>query len=105
VRERSDATEADRAAILAAVADYMESWLDGDAERMASCLHPQLVKRAVDHEAGGWVIDDMTRDDMVAATAAGRGRQHDRPYAIVRPANPPRRSDRRTPEGRPLCPP
>jgi len=27
--------------------DYVESWVDGDARRMAACLHPDLVKRAV----------------------------------------------------------
>ena len=42
----------DREAIVGAATDYVESYLDGDAARMASCLHPRLAKRrADDHEA------------------------------------------------------
>jgi Putative lumazine-binding len=73
---------ADRAAILAASVDYIEAWLDGDHERMARCLHPELVKRAVgygDQARGPW-IETMTRDDMVAETAQGDGRGMARPY-------------------------
>ena len=48
--------------------DYVESWIDGDAERMASCLHPDLVKRSVlDHDAaeGGFVEDTFASMTMV----------------------------------------
>jgi putative lumazine-binding protein len=68
----------DREKILASARDYIEGWLDGDAERMARCLHPALVKRealAVDPSA-----ESMTRDQMIAATRAGRGTKLDRPY-------------------------
>ena len=42
----------DREAIVGATTDYVESYLDGDAARMASCLHPALAKRRVnDHES------------------------------------------------------
>lgn len=37
----------DRDRVIGATTDYVESWLDGDAERMASCLHPSLAKRTV----------------------------------------------------------
>ena len=38
----------DRDAIAGAATDYVESYIDGDAERMASCLHPALAKRRAD---------------------------------------------------------
>ncbi|MEP7203635.1 MAG: nuclear transport factor 2 family protein [Ilumatobacteraceae bacterium] len=76
----TDLTEADRDAILASACDYIESWLDGDADRMAGCLHPGLAKRAVYFKDGEPVIDETTRDDMVTATAAGHGRKYQRPY-------------------------
>jgi hypothetical protein len=80
----AEVDDADRAAILAASVDYIEAWLDGDHERMARCLHPDLVKRAVgygDQARGPW-IDTMTRDDMVAETGEGRGRGMARPYDV-----------------------
>jgi hypothetical protein len=66
---------ADREAILATSADYIESWLDGDANRMAHCLHPELVKRSPSTSPGAGVgrIETLTRDDMIAATAKGPG--------------------------------
>jgi len=72
----------DRDLILVAARDYIESWLDGDADRMARCLHPDLVKRSVevDAESGGAVVETMSREDMVTATAAGYGRRYARPY-------------------------
>jgi hypothetical protein len=76
---------ADRDAILAAAVDYIESWLDGDSERMGRCLHPELVKRAVvtsDPEKGPW-IETLSRDDMVAETAQGHGRGLERPYDVA----------------------
>ena len=74
----------DRAAILATSADYIESWIDGDPERMARCLHPALAKRAVyrDKATGELMIDESPRDGMVEWTAAGEGRQYSRPYDL-----------------------
>jgi hypothetical protein len=43
----------DRAAITAAVEDYVQGWYQADAERMARCLHPQLLKRLVRAEPDG----------------------------------------------------
>jgi hypothetical protein len=69
--------------IVAAARDYIESWLDGDAERMAGCLHPELVKREVEVDGTGPPrVDTMSRDDMVAATEKGYGRRYERPYEI-----------------------
>ncbi len=77
-----DIETADRAAILGAAADYIESWLDGDTDRMARCLHPELVKREVEYGDPQSVptVETLTRDDMVEATAQGYGRRYERPY-------------------------
>jgi Putative lumazine-binding len=37
----------DMEAVTQAATDYIESWLDGDNDRMAACLHPALAKRRV----------------------------------------------------------
>lgn len=79
----------DREAIRASAVDYIEAWLDGDPERMARCLHPGLVKRslgeAVEADAGeaGCAIDTVGREEMVAATAEGRGTRYARPYEVA----------------------
>jgi hypothetical protein len=74
----------DREKILAAAADYIESWLDGDAERMARCLHPDLAKRSVESGpgGGGCTIDNLSREEMIQATAEGRGKKYARPYEV-----------------------
>lgn len=67
--------------ILASATDYIESWLDGDAERMARCLHPDLVKR--ESLEADPTAETMTRDDMIQATGRGSGRKLDRPYLVT----------------------
>jgi hypothetical protein len=48
--------------------DYIESWYTGDAARMRSCLHPDLVKR--------FVMRDPARETTVLrTTSADRMRQ------------------------------
>ena len=68
--------EADHAAVMAAATDYIASWLDGDADRMARCLHPALAKRAVtrDPGTGESIVDESPYDDMVEGARAGWGR-------------------------------
>jgi hypothetical protein len=48
----------DLAAITETARDYIESWLDGDGDRMRRCLHPDLVKRTVERDAGSgeWTL-------------------------------------------------
>jgi hypothetical protein len=76
-------TDADREAIVASARDYIESWLDGDAPRMARCLHPELAKRSVKPDgASGCMVENLTRKEMVDATAEGRGTRYERPYDI-----------------------
>jgi Putative lumazine-binding len=74
--------DAERTAILLPAVDYIESWLDGDSGRMARCLHPDLVKRSLEYPGPGQEpsVDNMSRDDMIAATAQGLGRRYERPY-------------------------
>ena len=67
--------------ILRPAIDYIESWLGGDPDRMAACLHPRLAKREIEEDSYGRpVVTTMTRTDMVDATRAGHGRKYDRPY-------------------------
>ena len=37
----------DEVAIRMAAMDYEEGWFEGDADRMARCLHPNLAKRGM----------------------------------------------------------
>ncbi len=43
--------EPDREAISDVTRAYLESWLDGDGERMRGSLHPDLAKRGLDYAA------------------------------------------------------
>ena len=58
----------DRQRIVASATDYIESWIAGDADRMARCMHPELVKRSVepDPQTGGCKVETLTRAEMVA---------------------------------------
>jgi Putative lumazine-binding len=62
----------DREAIVRACTDYVESWLDGDGGRMASCLHPALAKRAViDSDAGTLDLDEAPFAYMTTTAVEG----------------------------------
>jgi len=71
----------DREKILASARDYIESWLDGDADRMARCLHPALAKR--ESLVADPSVDTLTRDQMVQETGEGHGKQLERPYEVA----------------------
>ena len=66
----------DEAAIHDIALDYIEGWFEGDAERMARCLHPSLAKRSVryDAEASETHFYEVTRDDMIDYTREGGGK-------------------------------
>ena len=50
----------DLEAIVATALDYYLGWLDGDADRLASSLHPEARKRAVvDHGSGALALDEL----------------------------------------------
>src|SRR4029079_19630158 len=70
----------DREKILASATDYIESWLDGDPDRMARCLHPALAKRqSLEADASA---ETITRDEMIEATRDGHGKRLERPYEV-----------------------
>jgi hypothetical protein len=77
--------EADRAAIVATATDYIAGWLEGDPQRMRRCLHPELVKRSVAHDpgAGEEALEAITAEEMVQATAEGRGRRYARGFEVT----------------------
>ena len=75
----------DREKIVASATDYIESWIAGDADRMAGCMHPELIKRSVeaDPQTGGTMVETLTRATMVALTGAGEGAVDAGPYQVA----------------------
>jgi hypothetical protein len=63
-----------------AVLDYFEGWFDGDAARMEDALHPQLAKRTL---RPGDVLETITAQQMIDATAEGVGRSLDVPDRAI----------------------
>jgi hypothetical protein len=68
---------ADSAAIRSAALDYVEGWYDGNADRMARALHPELVKRIVvsDTATGRSVLQNMGASALVNGTRHGYGKE------------------------------
>lgn len=55
-----------REAIISVATDYIESWLEGDTDRMRGCLHPALAKRRVKEAAeGSLALHEVPFNDMV----------------------------------------
>jgi Putative lumazine-binding len=70
--------------IVGAATDYVESWLDGDAERMASCLHPDLAKRAVsDPDSGVLDLDEAPFGYMTTTAVEGGPKSYGRELAVT----------------------
>jgi len=69
-------TSADSVAIRQAALDYIEGWYEGDADRMAAALHPELVKRIVvtDRQNQKNRLDQMDASTLIDATRQGGGR-------------------------------
>ena len=65
---------ADDELVRATALDYFEGWYDGDAERMARALHPELVKRRAGDTAGVHLGKTLDKAEMVTRTADGGGR-------------------------------
>jgi hypothetical protein len=63
----------DEEAIVRCALDYFEGWFDADPERMRHVLHPELAKRSLD----GAALEQLSAQEMVDATAVGRGRERD----------------------------
>lgn len=66
---------ADSTAIRQIALDYIEGWYQGDAERMARAVHPELVKRirVTDPQSDVTWIDEMGKTKLVGGTQAGYG--------------------------------
>ena len=70
----------DEDAVRAIVLDYVEGWFDGNGERMARSLHPELVKRCRGIEGDDPdALETLTQDEMVQATVEGIGVSEDAP--------------------------
>jgi hypothetical protein len=68
------ATADDLEAIEVTVRDYYEGWFTADAQRMTRAIHPALAKRAYGQGRDrAPELDETTAEEMIAATAAGRG--------------------------------
>ena len=71
----SVSADVEHAAIVATVLDYFEGWFDGDSGRMERALHQGLAKRSLGQVASaGAELRGVTKEQMVAATAAGEGK-------------------------------
>ncbi len=68
---------ADSAAIRSTALDYVEGWYEGNAERMARALHPELVKRIVvrDTATGKTMVQGMGASVLVNSTRHGYGKE------------------------------
>jgi hypothetical protein len=69
-------TAADSAGIRSAALDYAEGWFEGNPERMARAVSPELVKRIVvrDTVSGKEMIQTMGSSQLVNGTRRGFGR-------------------------------
>ena len=70
-------TSADTTAIRATALNYVEGWYEGNAERMAKALHPELVKRIVvrDTTTGKTMVQGMGTSVLVNSTRHGYGKE------------------------------
>jgi len=75
----------DDAAIRVCLLDYFDGWFDGDAVRMDRALHPGLAKHALGQgPTRDEILNVTTKEEMVAATERGQGRQRDLPDRAIR---------------------
>jgi hypothetical protein len=76
---------ADEAAIRHVARDYLESWLDGEGERMHGALHPMLAKRGLDYsaDAAPTGVHHLDTEYMVASAARGPRPQFSRNIEIT----------------------
>jgi hypothetical protein len=67
-------TRDDSLGIRAAALDYIEGWYEGNGDRMARALHPELVKRIMYSDtAGNLWIGSMGASQLVRGTRVGGG--------------------------------
>jgi hypothetical protein len=77
--------ESDETAIREVARAYLESWLDGDADRMAGTLHPMLAKRGLDDDPAGRPVGvhHLDRDYMIASAGRGPRREYARTSEVT----------------------
>jgi hypothetical protein len=77
--------ESDESAIRDVARGYLESWLDGDAERMREALHPMLAKRGLDYAANSvpTAVHHLETNNMIESAARGPRRQFGRTCEIT----------------------
>ena len=75
-----EARPADEQAIGDVARAYLESWLDGDGERMRSALSPLLAKRGLEYgpDAAPTGVNHFDAEYMVGSAARGPRRQFKR---------------------------
>lgn len=75
VAQTAGTQPSDSAAVASTALDYIEGWYQGDARRMESALHPELVKRIVrrDSATGRTAVGNQGASELVTATARGAG--------------------------------
>ena len=75
----------DESAIRDVARAYLESWLDGDGERMRGALHPMLAKRGLDYgpDSAPTAIHHLDTDYMVASAGRGPRSQYGRTIEIT----------------------
>jgi hypothetical protein len=70
------ASSDNEAAIKATALDYIESWYEGNPERMQRALHPQLAKRIFEPGPDGKIqLDHMTADQLIEGVRRGGGKK------------------------------
>ena len=64
---------------------YLESWLDGDGERMRSALNPMLAKRGLDYGTDGAPegLHNLDAEYMVGSAARGPRTQFERTCEVT----------------------
>jgi hypothetical protein len=77
--------ESDESAIRVVARAYLESWLDGDPERMRGALHPMLAKRGLDYgtDSAPTAVHHLDADYMIESAARGPRRQFGRTCEIT----------------------
>jgi hypothetical protein len=77
--------DADRDVIKGVANDYLESWLDGDGERMKGALNPALAKRGLEYDADlrPTGLRLLTAEDMVRSAAKGPRPQYARTCEVT----------------------
>jgi len=76
----------DREQVSRTALDYMEGWFEGDAGRMARCLHPDLTKRGIFFvkETGRSRFGIHSASTLVEGTRLGRGKEYPKKKRNIR---------------------